>query len=256
MAAAGPLFAAALPAAASTSARRPAQAVRPVWSYDGFGPKRDKSRLVGLIVVVALHVAAGIALLTYQPAREMLGIEKVVTVQFITPPAPPKPEPPKEEPKPKEVQIVKKTPPVPKPIIATTAPTPSPIEVTPPPEPPKPQPPVEAAPPAPPAPVAPPAPAQPKVISGVSYIEKPPLEYPAISKRLNEQGQVHMKVTVNAQGKAEKIEVTKSSGYSRLDEAARKAMLAARFRPYMENGVPIPVIVNDATLTFDLKDGG
>ncbi|HEX4327636.1 MAG TPA: energy transducer TonB [Burkholderiales bacterium] len=222
-------------------------------SYDGFGPRRDKSRLVGLIAVVALHVGVLALLLTYQPAREMLGLPKTVMVEFITPPAPPAPEPPKEQPKPREVEVVHKPVPVPKQVIATTSPAPSPMVVEQPPEPPKPQPPVQAAQPAPPAPPAPAAPAEPKVVSGVEYVRKPEPVYPSMSRRLNEQGKVVLRVLINTQGKPENVQIRQSSGSPRLDEAARLAVLESLFKPYIENGVPRAAIAT-IPINFSLSD--
>jgi protein TonB len=249
--AAGPMLAAG--AAPAINAAAPmAKSLRAMSSFDGFEPRRDKSRLVGLVVVVALHVAVVALLLTYQPAREMLGLPKTVMVEFITPPAPPAPEPPKEQPKPREVEVVHKPVPVPKQVIATTSPTPSPMVVEQAPEPPKPQPPVEATPPSPPAPPAP-APAQPKTVTGVEWVRQPELAYPAISRRLNEQGVVVLRALVNTSGKVEKTELIKSSGYARLDQAARSAMMDALIKPYTENGQPIPIWVK-VPLSFNLSN--
>jgi protein TonB len=205
-----------------------------------------------MVLVIGLHVAVVAALLTYQPAREMLGLSKPLMVEFITPPAPPVPEPPKEVPKPREVQVVKRKPePIkPQPLIAATTPAPSPMVVEPPPEPPKPAPPIEATPP--PAPAAPPAPpAAPKVVSGIEYVRQPVTIYPSLSKRLGEEGRVMLQVIVDTQGKPVSVEIAKSSGFARLDEAARKAMLEALFKPYMENGRPISTSVR-APINFDL----
>ena len=229
------------------------KSVRAMSSFDGYRPRRDGSRLIGLIAVIALHVAAVALLLTYQPAREMLGLSKPVMVEFINPPAPPAPEPPKEQPKPREVEVVHKQPPVPKQVIATTSPAPSPMVVQQAPEPPKPQPPVEAAAPSPPAPPAPAAPAEPKVVSGVEYVRKPEPVYPAMSRRLNEQGKVILRVLINTQGKPENVQIKQGSGSPRLDEAARVAVLEALFKPYIENGVPRAAIAT-IPINFSLND--
>ncbi len=210
------------------------------------------SRWVGLAVVVAAHIAVLAALLTYQPVREALGM-KPLMVEFINPPAPPAPpEPPKETPKPPEVKIVKPVvaPPQPKQIITaqTTAPAP---EVVQPPAPPMPAPPVDAAPPPPPAPPAPPS--QPRIVSGVSYINAPSPVYPPLARRANEQGKVLLRVIIDPTGHAEKADIQKSSGSSRLDEAARTAVMQALYRPYVENGVPVTAQVT-IPITFSLSD--
>jgi len=130
----------------------------------------------------------------------------------------------------------------------TAAPRPAPapfVAPAPLPEPPAlapiaPPPPVAVAPVAPP-PVAPaPAPA-PKVIpaSAVQYLEPISLEYPRLSKRNGEAGRVLIRVYIDEAGVAKNLQVNRSSGYPRLDEAALAAIQKARFRPYTENGQPV-----------------
>ena len=84
-----------------------------------------------------------------------------------------------------------------------------------------------------------PANAGPKTVnSGVQYLQAPRPDYPAQSKRLGEEGKVVLRVLVNQQGTAERIEVQKSSGFPRLDDAARQAVQQARFKPHLEDGRP------------------
>jgi protein TonB len=85
------------------------------------------------------------------------------------------------------------------------------------------------------------APAQPKTVSGVEYIQAPQPDYPLASKRLGESGTVILRVLVNEKGRAERVEVHKSSGSSRLDEAGRQAALRALFKPHLEDGKPVAV---------------
>jgi protein TonB len=168
-----------------------------------------------------------------------------VFVSFITPEqlsveAPPPPLP----------QIVpKKEPPR---LITTAAPATSSAEFVAPPAPAEPVAvvPEVVAPPSPPAPtVAAPAP---KLVTAVEYIRPPQVEYPAVSRRLNEQGRVLLRVLINRAGHAERVEVQKSSGSRRLDEAAMKAAREALYRPYSENGEAIPVWALVPTL-FELS---
>ena len=91
------------------------------------------------------------------------------------------------------------------------------------------------------APAAATPPATPKTISGVEYLNPPRPEYPPASRRKGEQGEVQLHVLINAQGRAEQIEIIKSSDFSRLDEAARQAVMRAVFKPYLENGRPLAV---------------
>lgn len=211
------------------------------------------SRWTGLVVVIGLHVAVLAFLLTYQPARQMLGLTKPLMVEFITPPAPPPPEPPKEQPKPREVQIVKKKvePVKPLPLIAANTPTPSPM-VAEPQEPPKVAPPIEPSPP--PAPPAPPSPpAEPRVVSSVEYLQNPAPTYPALSRRMREEGRVVLRVTINTQGKPEQVDISKSSGFPRLDEAARAAVRGWLFKPYTVNG-KAETVVGMVPLNFTISN--
>ncbi len=92
------------------------------------------------------------------------------------------------------------------------------------------------------APPAPPAPAPaPKVIpaSAVQYLEPIALEYPRLSKRNGETGRVLIRVYIDEAGLAKNLQVNRSSGHPRLDEAALAAVQKARFKPYTENGVPV-----------------
>ncbi len=114
---------------------------------------------------------------------------------------------------------------------------------------------VPDAPPVPPTPPVPAAPLPPKQItaSAVRYLVPPQQVYPETSRRLGESGKVGLKVRVDEHGKAVEVHVTQSSGFSRLDQAAVSAMRAARFQPYLENGVARSVWA-PATITYDLQD--
>jgi protein TonB len=93
------------------------------------------------------------------------------------------------------------------------------------------------APPALPAPPAPPAP--PVVTAAVinaSGCEKP--DYPNASKRLEEEGTVQLKFLVGVDGKVLESAVEKSSGFRRLDEAARAGLSKCQFKPGTVDGKP------------------
>lgn len=90
----------------------------------------------------------------------------------------------------------------------------------------------------PPAPAPTPAPAAPRVITDVAYIEPPQPRYPPESRRSGEEGLVVLRVLINEIGGVARVDIERSSGHSRLDDAARQAVKRARFRPYLENGVP------------------
>jgi protein TonB len=66
--------------------------------------------------------------------------------------------------------------------------------------------------------------------------EKPP--YPAASLRANERGIVRLSFLIDVDGKVLESKVERSSGYRRLDEAARIALGACKFRPATVDGRP------------------
>lgn len=53
--------------------------------------------------------------------------------------------------------------------------------------------------------------------------------YPAISRRMSEEGTVRLKVLVDERGRAQDVAVAKSSGFARLDNAAMEAVRRWRF---------------------------
>ncbi len=216
-------------------------------------PRGGGSRWIGLATVIAVHAAVVVALLSYQPVREALGM-KPLMVEFITPPAPPAPQPPKEIPRPPEVKVVKKVIEPPEAIAgdygAGRGALASGRAAS--------RPPTQAAAAgrsraagAAGAAAAPPS--QPRVVSGVEYLRPPEPVYPPLARRMNEQGKVILRVLVNPAGHAEKADIQKSSGSSRLDEAARTAVMGALFKPYLENGQAVAAQVN-IPITFSLSD--
>lgn len=64
--------------------------------------------------------------------------------------------------------------------------------------------------------------------------------YPADSKSNGEEGVVGLTVSVSADGQAQNVVISKSSGYSRLDRSAKQAVLRYRFKPATRGGMPIP----------------
>lgn len=64
--------------------------------------------------------------------------------------------------------------------------------------------------------------------------------YPPISQRLSEQGTVTVRYAVDVDGSVGAVTVEKSSGYSRLDEAAVRCVQTRwRQKPATQNGKPI-----------------
>lgn len=81
----------------------------------------------------------------------------------------------------------------------------------------------------------------PKTVSSVEYVREPQAKRSAAARALKQHGTVTIRVLIDAQGHASEVTVHRSSGYRALDDAARKAVLDALFKPYMENGQPQPV---------------
>ncbi|MCU9955405.1 energy transducer TonB [Burkholderia sp. BKH01] len=158
-----------------------------------------------------------------------------VAVQSAAQPAPPKPTPrvkPKVEPKPTQKAVK----PTPQPVAQSPSPTPVPAAADPAPAP---------AVPAPAAPAATPGPARetmqvsaPKNVSALSCNFVKPT-YPSMSRRRGETGTAYVHFIIGVTGKIESVQLQKSSGYPRLDEAALDATRASTCPPYIENGQAI-----------------
>jgi periplasmic protein TonB len=73
--------------------------------------------------------------------------------------------------------------------------------------------------------------------SDAQYLQNPKPPYPALSMRLGETGQVVYKVWIGVDGKAERAELVKSSGFARLDSAAYDTVMRWRYVPGKRNGV-------------------
>lgn len=71
-----------------------------------------------------------------------------------------------------------------------------------------------------------------------TFLYKPDPPYPLLSNRLREEGTVVLRVLIDTDGSPAKVEIRRSSGYDRLDQAALKGALQWRFAPHKPNGVP------------------
>jgi protein TonB len=67
----------------------------------------------------------------------------------------------------------------------------------------------------------------------------PKPDYPALSRRYEEQGTVVLQVQVKADGTAGEVKLMSSSGHSLLDKAAMNAVRAWRFVPATSDGKPV-----------------
>lgn len=92
---------------------------------------------------------------------------------------------------------------------------------------------------------APPAPAKVELPSSdADYLQNPKPQYPPLSKRLGEQGQVVYSVQIGTDGRPLSARLVKSSGFDRLDQAALTAVMRWRYTPGKRNGVPTAMSFN------------
>ena len=74
------------------------------------------------------------------------------------------------------------------------------------------------------------------VIQAGAHCAKP--DYPSASRRMEEEGTVTLKFLIGVDGKVLQADIEKSSGFTRLDEAARNALSKCQFRPGTVDGKP------------------
>lgn len=164
---------------------------------------------------------------------------------------PPEPERPPESEPPKELPPELDAPTLPEP-----QPERPPLE-TPKVEPPKKEPPPkEEPPPRPPvstsAPASAVAPRQARVDAPPSPRKSIKPDYPKGARQRGEQGDVTLELHVTASGTVDDVTVVASSGYPELDEAAVRAVKAARFTPARRGRQSVASMAR-ITLTFRLK---
>ena len=77
--------------------------------------------------------------------------------------------------------------------------------------------------------------------------------YPAIARRLGEEGKVTLRLTVSAEGRVTQAEIVSSSGREDLDQTAQAWIVAHwTYKPALDNGAPVATQVL-ATVTFSLS---
>lgn len=198
-------------------------------------PYASMQRLISLSIVMLLH---GVILWALWQHRLIPSPQEAMTlfVDFIAPPAPEK----KPEPPPKAVKSKPAMPPAPRLVAETPLVAPADYVAPPPP----PEPPRIEAPAAPPAPPAPPAPLPAGPVNlgselAVACPERSAPAYPAISRRLGEEGTVVLRVELDETGAVAQARIHASSGFRRLDEAALAAVKTWRCQPAQRNGQPV-----------------
>lgn len=66
-------------------------------------------------------------------------------------------------------------------------------------------------------------------LAGRSLFFNPKPPYPLVSRRMGEQGSVHLRLCIGAHGFVESVRLSQSSGYQNLDRSAIEAVKAWRF---------------------------
>ena len=198
--------------------------------------RTPRKLVIGLTAVVVLHgllfwaINSGLA---RKFVKVIKGPVEAVLLEEAKPDIPPPPPPPTPPPPPKnlpppppayvpaaEIQVA-----APSPVNAIAAvsntpqaiasPSPLPVQSTP-------------------QPVSPPV--QTAAVISAASCEKP--DYPSASKRLEEEGTVQLKFLVGVDGKVIESAIEKSSGFRRLDEAARAGLSKCQFKPATLDGKP------------------
>lgn len=228
---------------------------------------RSKHSLTGLAWVLVLHGLLFWAVhvgLTRNVVNKMPTVVQALLLTDTRPeppppvtPPPPPPPPPKPTPSPPSAPTpptlkpasspAPAAPPVPLapalelPAVMRSTPTNTGLTATPPPAPAAP-PAAASAPSVPsvPSSAAPatPAPTPVRTAAGVNVNQCDKPEYPSASRRLEEEGTVALRFLVGVDGKVIQSEVEKSSGFKRLDEAARAGLSKCQFRPALVDGKP------------------
>jgi len=208
-------------------------AVQPDVSSARYGA-RSGINVPAIILIVLLHAVLIAALIQARHHVHRVRETRLSVVNLLPPPPPPAADTP---PPPSQPQIV-----APPPLVQAPVPPVPTVATTP-----------DVLPPAPPAPpmaiVAPSAP--PAASPGTSIVQggdlgtqmvagKPP-RYPIESRRKREQGTVVLALTLGVDGAVDSLGIARSSGFPRLDNAARDAVRGWRWKPVMRDGQAVRV---------------
>ena len=202
--------------------------------------RNPAKHLIGFTLVVILHVVVvyalvnGLARKIVEVAKKPFETQIVKEVKQPPPPDTPPPPPPK--------LVIPPPPFIPPPEIdiAVAAPVNTITQVT------NKQPP-------PPPPVKPaPRTTTPAQIIRSSCVSIEPT-YPMASRRNQEAGTLTMRIQIDASGNPLKVEVARSSGHMRLDEAAKAWAATCKIKPQTVDGVPVAGSFTQS-YTFTLRD--
>ena len=187
-------------------------------------PVVDPSRSLAVLAVVVIHALALTGLLAHEVRPRFLPVEDAVETQLVASRAPPSQSDPLP---PREIDWRPVLPDLPMPRLEVEATTAITLPVT--------RPPVveeraERA--------ASTDGAAPPLLDAqaVGYLIAPAPRYPQASRRLREEGEVLVRVLIGTDGRPSEVSLLRSSGFSRLDDAALAAVRVAMFRPYVVAG--------------------
>lgn len=201
----------------------------------------DPARIAGMAAAISINIAALMLLLVPvsppagAPAKDPV-VEPFWVTHEASPPPPPPPIVPVSQPQPRvPAPVLPQRVAQPQPQIETN--TPAPVldgtEYTPP------QTIVETATATDAGPQTPPGP---QVATRLEYASAPAPAYPRDAIMDGLQGTVYLKVLVDVDGTPLSVEIQRSSGHRKLDDAARRQVLKKwKFRPAMQDGRAIQV---------------
>lgn len=210
-------------------------------AFDQTARPRLSSLGLGLVIAAHLLIFVGLArmnVITLPVPLAVLSVSLLPPSPEITQPpkiVPPRPKPAERRPipLPQSTQLA----------APADSPAPTPIAVAPTPTPVAAPAPVVAAPAA--------VPTQPRVDAG--YLDNTKPAYPAIARRMGEQGRVMLRVHVAADGNATEVQLHTSSGSPRLDQSALDTVRRWKFVPARLGQDPVAAWVL-VPIAFTLKD--
>lgn len=196
---------------------------------------RSRPNIAAILAILFVHIVL-IGALIQMRSHVLRAQEAKLTVVNLSPPPPPAAESP--PPPPSTPQVV-----APPPIVQTPVPTPT-VQTAPEPVPVSVAAPTMAVTPGPVAPTSAPA-APPSIVQGgdlgAQIVAGKPPRYPIESRRKREQGTVVLTLTLGLDGAVDSIAISQSSGFARLDKAARDAVKGWRWKPMIRDGQPVQV---------------
>lgn len=204
-------------------------------------PFRSPAWVPGVLATLSLHLAAA-GLIGHMAPNASTEPAAALMVSLVPPQAPPANPPPKPRPAAPVAPAVRSQPIPQQPQTVVTQSQAA----------------ADSAPPAraqEPAPQQAPAPA-PVTVSeprfDAAYLDNPAPTYPAMSRRIGEEGRVMLRVLVEANGRPSQIQIKTASTSPRLDQAAEEAVRRWKFVPAQRGQEPVAAWVL-VPIVFNLK---